>query len=210
MDYQPNQIITSRKKDHPNLAIFVFIITIFIVGFFSGSAVSYDLSEKNLLSIINNVTATVTQLSVEKSFSLIFKSFFTHFVYIFIIWFLSLTIIGIILVIFIVFFNGFMYGFVISSFSYQLGLKGFLIGFFYTFPQNIIIVPLLIYFSGRSIVLSLQIFKNFFQTSSRKYLKELINHYYNQLFFAIGVLIIYALIMGIFGKTFINILKSLI
>lgn len=210
MDYQPNQIITNREKDHSNLGIYVFLITIFIVGFFSGSAVSYDLSEKNLLSVINNVANTITQLNVEKSFSLILKSFFTHFIYIFIIWFLSLTIIGIILVIFIVFFNGFMYGFVISSFSYQLGLKGFLIGFFYTFPQNVIIVPLLIHFAGKSIVLSLQIFKNFFQTSSRKYLKELINNYYNQLFFAIGVLVIYALIMSIFGKVFINILKSLI
>lgn len=210
MDYQPNQIITNRKKDHSNLGIYVFLITIFIVGFFSGSAVSYDLSEKNLLSVINNVANTITQLNVEKSFSLILKSFFTHFIYIFIIWFLSLTIIGIILVIFIVFFNGFMYGFVISSFSYQLGLKGFLIGFFYTFPQNVIIIPLLIHFAGKSIVLSLQIFKNFFQTSSRKYLKELINNYYNQLFFAIGVLVIYALIMSIFGKVFINILKSLI
>lgn len=189
---------------------YLFTITLFIVGFISGNAVSYELNSKNLLGVVNPIVNNINNLSAEKSFLLLLESFFTHFVYIFIIWFLSLTIIGIILVVFIVFFDGFMYGVVISSFTYQLNLQGFLVGFFYTFPQNIIVLPLLIYISSHSIRLSLAIFKTFIQSSSRKSLMLLINDYYNKLFFAVGVLIIYALIMSIFGNMFIDILKSLI
>ncbi len=200
----------NKKKDRKNWSIYLFSLTLFIAGYISGNGISYELNTKGLLSIVNSILENISLLSAEKSFSLLLKSFFTHFVYIFMIWFLSLTIIGIIIVIFIVFFEGFMYGVVISSFTYQLGLQGFIVGFFYTFPQNIILIPLVIYTSGNSMRLSIAIFKNFFHTNNRKYLKDLLNQYYNQLFFAVGVLIIYALIMSIFGKTFINILKSLV
>ncbi len=207
---KPKEYPITKRLTHKYMHYYLFSTTIFIVGFLSGNAVSYELNRKGLLTVVNSVKDTIFALSVEKSFSLLMKSFFTHFIYIFLIWFLSLTIIGIILVIFIVFFDGFMYGLVISSFSYQLGLQGIVVGFFYTFPQNIILIPLLIYISSHSIRLSLTILNNFFQSSSRKYIKELINQYYNKLFFAVGVLVIYALIMSIFGQSFINILKSLI
>ncbi|QVK19220.1 stage II sporulation protein M [Mycoplasmatota bacterium] len=210
--YSYNQKDQSYQKKIVNKSVpyYLFTVILFIVGFISGNVVCYDLNNQKLLSVINPVKDTIEVLSVEKSLSLLIKSFFTHFTYIFIIWFLSLTIIGIILVMFIIFFVGFMYGVVISSFTYQLGFQGLLIGFFYTFPQNVILIPLLIYISSHSIRLSLAIFKNFFQSSSRKYLKDLLNQYYNQLFFATGILIIYALIMSIFGNVFTNILKSLI
>ncbi len=198
------------RRYNNNLQYYAFTIVLFIVGFLSGNAISYELNNKNLLGVINPVIDNIHQLSAEKSFMLLLKSFFTHFIYIFAIWFLSLTIIGIILVVFIVFFDGFMYGLVISSFTYQLGLQGFLVGFFYTFPQNIILIPLLIYVSSHSIRISLSIFKTFIQNSNRKYISQLFNQYLNQLYFAIGTLIIYALIMSIFGNVFIDILKSLI
>jgi len=218
MRHGMNAHYSFNQKDNPkrvlrrneNIPYYFFTITLFIIGFISGNAVSYELNNKNLLTVINPIKETIMLLSVEKSYILLLKSFFTHFIYIFMIWFLSLTIIGIILVMFIVFFNGFMYGIVISSFTYQIGLQGFLVGFFYTFPQNILLIPLLIYVSSHSIRLSLGIFKNFFHSNSRKYLKDLLNQYYNVLFFAIGVLVIYAFIMSIFGNIFINILKSLI
>jgi|SRR5690554_4213230 len=200
----------SKRPANKYAAYYLFTITLFIVGFISGNAVCYELNSKNLLGVVNPIVENINSMSSEKSFLLLLESFFTHFIYIFIIWFLSLTIIGIILVMFIVFFDGFMYGVVISSFTYQLSLQGFLVGFFYTFPQNIIVLPLLIYISSHSIRLSLTIFKTFIQSNSRKSLILLINDYYNKLFFAIGVLVIYALIMSIFGKVFINILKSLI
>lgn len=203
-------LIKPKRISNQYFPYYVFTIILFIVGFISGTAVCYELNSKSLLGVVNPVMQNIYHMNAEKSFLLLLKSFFTHFIYIFVIWFLSLTIIGIILVIFIVFFDGFMYGVVISSFTYQLNLQGFLVGFFYTFPQNIIVLPLLIYISSHSIRLSLTIFKTFIQSNSRKSLMLLINEYYNKLFFAIGVLVIYALIMSIFGNVFINILKSLI
>ena len=203
-----NEIHKPRRYKYAHY--YLFTIVLFIAGFISGNAVSYELNNKDLLRVINPVINTIHGLSAEKSFMLLLESFFTHFIYIFIIWFLSLTIIGIILVVFIVFFDGFMYGVVIGSFTYQLSLQGFLVGFFYTFPQNIILIPLLIYISSHSIRLSLSIFHTFIYQSSRKTLKLILNEYYNKLFFAVGVLVIYALIMSIFGNVFIDILKSLI
>lgn len=205
-----NEYPKIKKFLNRNYHYYLFTIILFITGYISGNAISYELNNKKLLGIINPILNIVKNMRAEKSFLILTKSFFTHFVYIFATWFLSLTIIGIILVMFIVFFNGFMYGVVIGSFSYQLSLQGFLVGFFYTFPQNIMIVPLLIYISSNSIRLSIVIFKSFITSSSRKVIKHLLNEYYNKLFFAIGVLIIYALIMAIFGNKFLEILKSLI
>ena len=199
-------MITKKRKMNKNkfkLNEYLFSITIIMVGFLFGVSVSHELHDRGLLNNINQIEDTIQRLVITKSFSLLFRSFFTHFIYIFAIWFLALTIIGIILVVIIVFFIGFMYGLVISSFAYQLGIKGFWFGLIYTFPQNVIIVPLVIWLSTKSISLSWQIF-------NRKNLKTTLDNYYNNLFFAIGVLIIYALIMSIFGQLFINILNSLL
>ncbi|MDF2699305.1 MAG: spoIIM [Haloplasmataceae bacterium] len=203
----PREFNSKQPKEHPNMAVYAFVLTIFIVGFLAGVTVSFELYNNDLLGVVNDIYKTLKDLEVHKSFSLLFKSFFTHFIYIFAIWFLALSIFGIIIVIFILFFIGFMYGFVLSSFSFQLGIKGFWLGFVYTFPQNIIILPLLIWVSSNSIIIAIKLFKNIY-SSNRKEFKVILNSYFNILIFSIIVLIFYALIMGIFGKYFAEYLKS--
>lgn len=199
-----------QPKEKKNISIIIFVLTTLIIGFFYGIIIANQLKKQNILFIINDISSIVNNLEVENSFSLLIKCFFTHFIYIFAIWFLSLTIIGIIIVIFIIFFIGFIYGFVFSSFVCQFGIKGILIAFFYTFPQNIIILPLLVYISSKSIIVSINLFKSFYYNSYKRQTKMLINEYYNLLFFSIGVIIIYSLLMCIFGKSFVNILKSIL
>lgn len=203
--------VNNVSSDHNNEFIYyLFPLILLITGFISGNAVSYELNNRNLLSIINPIITNIENLSTDRSFLVLIRSFFKHFTYLFAIWFLSFTIIGIILVVFIVFFIGFMYGLVISSFSYQLGLSGFMVGFFYTFPQNIIILPLIIYMTSQSLRMTIYLFRSIIQMNNRINLRMVLNEYYQKLLFCVGVLIIYAFIVCIFGKYFIDILKSLV
>lgn len=215
------EVMKMRKKryhfSHPpttersnTFIYYLFPIALLITGFVSGNAVSYELNNRNLLSVINPIITNINNLNVSKSFIILIRSFFKHFTYLFAIWFLAFTIIGIILVVFIVFFIGFIYGLVISSFSYQLGLSGFMVGFFYTFPQNIIILPLVIYMTSQSLRMTVFLFRSIIQMNSRLNLRVVLNEYYQKLLFCVGVLIIYAFVVTIFGRYFVSILKSLI
>jgi stage II sporulation protein M len=177
--------------------LYLFCVILLITGFFYGTIIYNDfgfLVSKNYLE-----NFILRENYAEKpSMWTMAMNLLDEFSYFFILWFLSLTIIGIIILVFVIFFVGFMYGFTIRYFISTYTYQGVTISFLYTFPKNIILIPLMIYFTAQAIVNAVQIFGAIYTNTNKRNLKMVVNRHFNLLFMVIGVLIVYTLIDAIF------------
>jgi stage II sporulation protein M len=177
--------------------LYLFCVILLITGFFYGTIIYNDygyLVSKNYLE-----NFILRENYVEKpSIRTMGMNLLNEFSYFFILWFLSLTIIGIIILVFVIFFVGFMYGFTMRYFISTYTYQGVTISFLYTFPKNIILIPLMIYFTAQAIVNTLQIFAAIYSSANKRNLKLVVNRHFNLLFMVIGVLIVYTLLDAIF------------
>ncbi|ERJ13764.1 stage II sporulation protein M [Haloplasma contractile] len=196
-----------KLKLNINQHVLLFIVFIFIIGVIFGTIYSHRLENNGVLNIVNDIQMIIYNVDSDHALTILLKSFGSHFIYLFLIWVLALTLIGIPLIVFMVFFIGFIYGFVISFFIIEMGTKGITFALIYTFPQNLIILPLTIYVSYSAITCSVNIYYLIYKTTSRKQLKNTINAYFNILLFAIVTLVLYSLIVLIVNPYLLNSLK---
>ena len=148
----------SKKK------IIIFLITLFLIGIFSGSL---------FIVILNNTDKELVNVSLETFLRNIengklnyldafISSLGRNLFYTILIWLFGISVIGIPIILFIYFSKAFMLGFSISSILYHYKLKGSIIALFYLFPHHIISVLiytlLLIYAIRLSVHLSKVVF----------------------------------------------------
>lgn len=181
-----------RKEVYIHRGVLVGILAAFLLGIILGCILTNriaDISRNEILLTIKNIVYNIDDTTPFKVF---IKTFSIHFIYIFLIWMLGLTLIGIPLIIFIDFFKGFLYGFVVTFFLRELGIKGLYTAFLYTFPQNIIIVPLFLVLSYFSIYYSVQIYNCIYVNHNKKNIKAYFNSYYRMMFITTIILIVYS------------------
>ncbi len=188
-----------------NKFIFITILTIFFVGVLFGSiygtAIEQDTSE-SILRKINNLHLELNDINYFKVF---LNSFLTTFLIFFTIWFLGLTLIGIPFIYIINFLFGFVYGITITFFMKTYGLTGIPQSFLYTFPQNIVILPFVLYLSYVSIHISIKVYTKVFGQTKSKYLNKNIRKYIHLLIYAIIVTLIYCVFLITLGPIILKI-----
>lgn len=126
--------ITINKK------MFIFLLTLFVIGIIVGSLFVTILkdSDKTLITeSLNNFFTNVKDLSLNWESTLI-TTLITHISYVIGIWILGISIIGLPLILIIFFSKAFILGFSIGSILLNYNVKGILLSIAYIFPHHII------------------------------------------------------------------------
>lgn len=160
-----------------------------------------SLSNNKTMQILNDFLYNINEIN---SIQVFFRAFTSQFVYLFLIWMLGLTIIGIIGVFCIDFFIGFIYGYVITFFLKELGTKGIIFAFLYTFPQNIVIIPLTLFLSYFSVFFALSIYRSIYVSYNKRDIIFYINNYFKIMMITIVVLIVYSLLIVFVNPTLLK------
>lgn len=162
---------------------YFFLITIIILGFFSGIILSNILSYNDKMEIGELVEGYFMNLKENTEINYLsnfLNNFSIDFTYLFLLFIFGLSIIGIVLNPFILYFKSFITGFSVGIIISIYSFKGIIGGILYIFPHQIIniIVYLLLSYYGMN--LSIKLFKSLFlkkqfQTSEfmKKYFKIL-------------------------------------
>ncbi|MFW5786720.1 MAG: stage II sporulation protein M [Halanaerobiales bacterium] len=142
------------------LPIFVFIITVFVLGIIFGSfgikTIDYGL-RGDLFEYFNAFTGEFLELEYETT-DLIKQSIKFNLISIGLFWIFALPVFTLPLIPFLIFLRGFVLGFTSAFLLNQFYLKGILIVFFLIFPQNIFFIPAHIFSAVSGICLGRQIF----------------------------------------------------
>lgn len=178
--------------------VFLMVLIIFFTGVLFGSIAGATVSEESTESLLNKL-GTINFVEDTNYLWVFLKSFFLNFFMFFTIWFLGLTLIGIPFVFLIDWGFGFLYGATITFFVSAYGIVGLGKSFLYMFPQNIIVLPFVLYLSYISVHISTKIYKNVITNSKNKYVHRNIRKYIILLSYSAGAALLYSTLLVILG-----------
>ena len=140
-----------------NKKVFIFLLTIALIGVITGSifVLVISRSESNkIISEVNNFINNLNQINYLESFK---NVFLTNIFLLIIIWLVGISIIGIPISLFLYFIKCFSLGFTISSFIMAYNVKGILISVTYVFPTQIMNIFVLTYLLIFSLIISFKL-----------------------------------------------------
>ncbi len=184
----------------------IALLVIFLVGVTFGSFYATKVDETTSELIMDRLANIQYQVDDFNHLNIFAKSFFSNIWYVFLIWFLGLTLVGIPLIWITVFVKGFGFGFVISFFVREFGIRGIPYALAYTFPQNVIIIPLLIYVSYVAWHFSYRLYVSVFRKSQSKYVSKNFNAYLKLLVYSTLIILVYSFIVIIVSPLVIKLI----
>lgn len=148
-----------------NSSIFLFIMTLFLMGIVFGAVIVNSLSfvqKEDLFYYLQRFFGQVSKGNIAASEDLFQQSFWHNIKYLGLIWVLGISIIGLPLIFIFLFIKGIVVGFSVGFLVNQMGWKGFLISFAAVLPQNLFIIPAFILIAASAVAFSLQLIKKIF------------------------------------------------
>ncbi|MCA1058250.1 stage II sporulation protein M [Rossellomorea aquimaris] len=155
-------------------SIYLFIITLFLMGIIFGAIVVNSLSfaqKEDLYFYLSKFFSEMEDGSMTSAEELFRQSFLHNVKYLGLMWLLGISIIGLPLIFVLLFMKGVVVGFSVGFLVNQMGWSGFLLSFVSVLPQNIIIIPAFIFIGAISASFSLTLIRKIFmrQTSSMQF-----------------------------------------
>jgi stage II sporulation protein M len=179
-------------------SIYLFIITLFLMGIIFGAIVVNSLSfaqKEDLYFYLSKFFSEMEDGSMTSAEELFRQSFLHNVKYLGLMWLLGISIIGLPLISVLLFMKGVVVGFSVGFLVNQMGWSGFLLSFVSVLPQNIIIIPAFIFIGAISASFSLTLIRKIFmrQTSSMQFqMIPFLSRYVIFLVVAIGIVTIAA------------------
>ncbi|WRP05145.1 stage II sporulation protein M [Rossellomorea aquimaris] len=179
-------------------SIYLFIITLFLMGIIFGAIVVNSLSfaqKEDLYFYLSKFFSEMEDGSMTSAEELFRQSFLHNVKYLGLMWLLGISIIGLPLIFVLLFMKGVVVGFSVGFLVNQMGWSGFLLSFVSVLPQNIIIIPAFIFIGAISASFSLTLIRKIFmrQTSSMQFqMIPFLSRYVIFLVVAIGIVTIAA------------------
>ena len=181
--------------------LFIFLISLFIVGLLTGII---------FFLLMNNIDKN-SIIDYSKYFSIDNTNYITSFrnnllentFNIFLIWILGLSVIGVLFVIIIYFFHAFSLGLTLASIITKYKLKGIIGVFCYIFPSKICYLLILFLLSFFSIKISYKIIKLCFLKAEIS-IKPDINKYFKILLFSFISILLISLLKVFIDPIFLN------
>ncbi|MGM0751338.1 MAG: stage II sporulation protein M [Bacillota bacterium] len=179
-------------------SIYLFIITLFLMGIIFGAIVVNSLSfaqKEDLYFYLSKFFTEMEDGSMTSAEELFRQSFLHNVKYLGLMWLLGISIIGLPLIFVLLFMKGVVVGFSVGFLVNQMGWSGFLLSFVSVLPQNIIIIPAFIFIGAISANFSLTLIRKIFmrQTSSMQFqMIPFLSRYVIFLVVAIGIVTIAA------------------
>ncbi|CAN7337482.1 stage II sporulation protein M [Rossellomorea sp. LjRoot5] len=179
-------------------SIYLFIITLFLMGIIFGAIVVNSLSfaqKEDLYFYLSKFFSEMEDGSMTSAEELFRQSFLHNVKYLGLMWLLGISIIGLPLIFVLLFMKGVVVGFSVGFLVNQMGWSGFLLSFVSVLPQNIIIIPAFIFIGAISANFSLTLIRKIFmrQTSSMQFqMIPFLSRYVIFMVVAIGIVTIAA------------------
>ncbi|MBO0995320.1 stage II sporulation protein M [Bacillus sp. SD088] len=156
-------VITRHFQEHSSL--YTFMTVLFLMGVIFGAVMVNSLSahqKEDLFYYLNQFFGQVGDGQIVPPEELLKLSFFHNVKIAGLIWVLGISIIGFPLIFLLIFLKGVVVGFSIGFLVSQMGWQGLLLSFVSLLPQNLFMIPVLIFISVSSIALSMKIIKKVF------------------------------------------------
>jgi len=161
-------------------SLYMFIVVLFLMGVICGSIVVNSLSftqKEDLLYYLTRFFGEVEAGTVTTSSQMFIGSITHNIQYIGLIWILGISIIGIPLILILLFLKGMVVGFTVGFLVNTMSWEGFKIALVSVLPQNIILVPLIIFITTLSLALSIRIISRVFLKQVRQPIRPILLKY---------------------------------
>ncbi len=148
-----------------NASIYLFTITLFLMGVIFGAIVVNSLSftqKEDLYFYLGKFFSEIQGGKIASSEELFRQSFLHNVKYLGLIWLLGISIIGLPLIFVLLFMKGIVVGFSVGFLVNQMQWDGFLLSFVSVLPQNIIIIPAFIFVGTISASFSITLIRKIF------------------------------------------------
>ncbi|WGG44062.1 stage II sporulation protein M [Rossellomorea sp. DA94] len=188
-------------------SIYLFIITLFLMGIIFGAIVVNSLSfaqKEDLYFYLSKFFSEMEDGSMTSAEELFRQSFLHNVKYLGLMWLLGISIIGLPLIFVLLFMKGVVVGFSVGFLVNQMGWSGFLLSFVSVLPQNIIIIPAFIFIGAISANFSLTLIRKIFmrQSSSMQFqMIPFLSKYVIFMVVAIGIVTVAASIEAYLSPT---------
>ncbi|MEI2665119.1 stage II sporulation protein M [Rossellomorea sp. LJF3] len=188
-------------------SIYLFIITLFLMGIIFGAIVVNSLSfaqKEDLYFYLSKFFSEMEDGSMTSAEELFRQSFLHNVKYLGLMWLLGISIIGLPLIFVLLFMKGVVVGFSVGFLVNQMGWSGFLLSFVSVLPQNIIIIPAFIFIGAISANFSLRLIRKIFmrQSSSMQFqMIPFLSRYVIFMVVAIGIVTVAASIEAYLSPT---------
>ncbi|WP_201713385.1 stage II sporulation protein M [Rossellomorea arthrocnemi] len=179
-------------------SIYLFIITLFLMGIIFGAIVVNSLSfaqKEDLYFYLSKFFSEMEDGSMTSAEELFRQSFLHNVKYLGLMWLLGISIIGLPLIFVLLFMKGVVVGFSVGFLVNQMSWSGFLLSFVSVLPQNIIIIPAFIFIGAISANFSLTLIRKIFmrQTSTMQFqMLPFLSRYVIFMVVAIGIVTVAA------------------
>lgn len=190
-------ISTFKTVTRDHISIFIFVLSLFIVGVMFGAVIVNSLGleqKKDLFEYLSKFFNEFSGKGSSPTSGLLLSTFFENIKIVLLIWILGISVIGVPLTLILLFSKGVVIGFTVGFLVNQSGFKGFLLACASVLPQNLIFIPFIILLTSLSIVFSIKLIKRQFLKDREEKLKSLFLIYILVLFIGSLILLITSLI----------------
>ncbi len=197
------------KQIKNNIALYSLVLIFFVAGIAAGAFTVDALSfvqKEELINYFQSFFSVLGKEPIQSTF--VFKqSLLNNSQFVLIIWVLGITVIGLPLILTIIAIKGFIIGFSVSFLVEGMGFKGFLFALAAVLPQNLFIVPGVLFAGVLGISFSLSMFRRRKSQLKRRFSSELTVYSFNILI-SLLLLFIGSLIEGYITPIFIKLFSS--
>ncbi|MEK3885919.1 stage II sporulation protein M [Bacillus sp. FSL K6-3431] len=191
-----SNIITNHIRDYSS--IYAFIMVLFLMGIIFGAILVNSLSapqKDDLFYYLNQYFSKVADGKTVPSEELFKLSLLHNIKFTVLMWVLGISIIGFPLIFILIFIKGIVVGFSVGFLVNQMGWNGLLLSFVSLLPQNLLIIPVIMFIGACSIGLSITLIKKiFFRKNLTFQLAPVFSKYILVYITAVAVLVVAACI----------------
>lgn len=171
-----------------NKRIFLFLLTMSIIGVITGCIFLIIISKNNSIELNNEINSFINNINSLNYFESFKNIFSANVFYLLVIWLIGISIIGIPISLILFFIKSFSLGFTISSFLLTYKLKGILISLIYIIPCQIINIIITIYLLSFSLIISFKLLESMIKKKSFTF--SFISNYKKVLIFSILIFLL--------------------
>lgn len=190
-------ISTFKTVTRDHISIFIFVLSLFIVGVMFGAVIVNSLGLEQKQDLFDYLTKFFNEFGGSSTLptgGLLLSTFFENIKIVLLIWILGISVIGVPLTLILLFSKGVVIGFTVGFLVNQSGFKGFLLACASVLPQNLIFIPFIIVLTSLSIIFSIKLIKRQFLKDREEKLKNLFLIYVLVLFLGSIILLITSII----------------
>jgi len=174
-----------------NISIFLFTIVLFVVGIVFGAFIVNSLSidqKKDLFTYLSKFFGELETANYIATKEHLLFSFQENLKIFLLIWLLGISVIGVPIILILLFVRGIVIGFTVGFLVNQGGMKGFWLACASVLPHNLVLVPIILFVTSCSIMVSIKMIKRQFLKGNEPF------KVYLQFYFALlvtGVILVF-------------------